>query len=249
MEKRNFVNYAHRGASTYCPENTMLSFYTGIYMGANGIETDVQVTRDGVLVLFHDDTLNRILGIDGAIKDYTYEELLGYDVVNGDLRDKVPTFEDFLSHFAHFDLTFAIELKVTGIEREVAAMIHKYGIGDKVIITSFIFEAIDEMHRVAPDLRIGYLTSLRKKTEDGGYIDITEQIEEKLLAMGAYEICPRGKFITPEKVERWHGLGLGVRAWGISDTEIMKTVCDAGVDGMTVNFPDKLTEYLGAKNS
>ena len=85
-----FVNYAHRGASTFCPENTMLSFYTGIYMGANGIETDVQVTKDGVLVLFHDDTLNRILGIDGSIKDYTYEELRTYNVKNGLLFDKIP---------------------------------------------------------------------------------------------------------------------------------------------------------------
>ena len=248
MEKK-FVNYAHRGASTYCPENTMLSFYTGMYMGANGIETDVQITKDGVLVLFHDDTLNRILGIDGAIKDYTYAELLGYDVVNGSLRDKIPTFEDFLSHFAHFDITFAIELKVTGIEREVAAMIHKYGIADKVIITSFIFDAIAEMKRVAPELRIGYLTKLTRKTEDGSIVDVADEIVSKVIALGAYELCPKGADITAERVAEWKRLGLGVRAWGISNTDIMKNVYDAGVDGMTVNFPDKLTEYIKEKNS
>ena len=248
MEKK-FVNYAHRGASTYCPENTMLSFYTGMYMGANGIETDVQVTKDGVLVLFHDDTLNRILGIDGAIKDYTYAELLEHDVVNGSLRDKIPTFEDFLSHYAHFDITFAIELKVTGIEREVAAMIHKHGVADKVIVTSFIFDAIAEMKRVAPELRIGYLTKLTRKTEDGSIVDIADEIVSKVIALGAYEICPKGSDITAERVAEWKRLGLGVRAWGISDTDIMKKVYDAGADGMTVNFPDKLTEYIGEKNN
>ena len=248
MVKRSFVNYAHRGASTYCPENTMLSFYTGIYMGANGIETDVQMTKDGTLVLFHDDTCNRILGIDGSIKDYTYEELLQYNVKNGLLYDKVPTFEDFLAHFAHFDLTFAIELKVKGIEREVAAMIHKYGVADKVIITSFIFEAIEQMKKVAPELRIGFLTKLFKDPEiDAVVTDASAEVINKLIALGAYEICPKGSDITPERVKEWHSLGLGVRAWGISDTDIMKKVYDAGADGMTVNFPDKLTEYIAEK--
>ena len=246
MEKRSFVNYAHRGASTYCPENTLLSFYTGIYMGANGIETDVQMTKDGIIVLYHDDTLNRILGIDGSIKDYTYEELLAYNVKNGSLYDKIPTFEDFLRHFSHFDLTFAIELKVKGIEREVAEMIHRFGIADKVIITSFIFEAIETMKKVAPELRIGFLTKLFPDPQiDSIVTNASEEVINKLLAIGAYEICPKGSDINAERVAHWHSLGLGVRAWGISDTDIMKKVYDAGADGMTVNFPDKLTEYIG----
>ena len=54
--EKSFINYAHRGASEYLPENTLLSFYTGVFMQANGIETDVRRTKDGVLVLFHDNT-------------------------------------------------------------------------------------------------------------------------------------------------------------------------------------------------
>lgn len=243
----SFVTYAHRGASTYCPENTMLSFYTGVYMGANGIETDVQMTKDGVLVLYHDDTLNRILGIDGAIKDYTYAELLEYKVKNGCLFDRIPTFEDFLSHFAQYDLTFAIELKVAGIEREVADMIYKYGAEKKVVVTSCIFGAIEAMRACAPELEIGYLTTLFKKDGDS-VIDRCEEVIESLKRIGAEEICPRGTDITPERVEAWHDMGFRVRAWGISDTEIMKKVYDAGVDGMTVNFPDKLIEYINSKN-
>ena len=228
-----FVKYAHRGASTYCPENTMLSFYTGMYMGANGIETDVQITKDGVLVLFHDDTTDRILGVSGSIADYTYDELLKMDVRNGNLSDKVPTFEDFLAHFKNFDITFAIELKVKGIEKPVADMIYKYGVENKVVITSFIFECIEEMRKCAPGLKIGYLTS---KTDDG--------VTDALLAIGGNEICPYGPKLTKELVDKWHGLGLGVRAWGIADENIMKAVYEVGADGMTVNFPDKLTALL-----
>jgi len=66
-----FVNYAHRGASAYAPENTFLAFYTGLYMGANGIERDVQMTKYGVLVLFHEDTITRLTGAEGSASDYT----------------------------------------------------------------------------------------------------------------------------------------------------------------------------------
>ena len=229
----NFINYAHRGASTYCPENTMLSFYTGVQMGANGIETDVQRTKDGVLVLFHDDTITRVTGKEGTILDYTYEELRSFNVNTGALSDKIPTLEEFLRAFAHFDLTFAIELKVAGVEEDTAALIYKYGLEDRVIITSFEFDYIAKMKAVAPCLRIGYLTS---KTD--------KETTDKLLDIGAYEICPKADKLTRELVEEWHSLGLGVRAWGVFNTDLMKMAYDLGVDGMTVNFPDKLAELM-----
>ena len=67
-------------------------------MGANGIETDVQLTKDGVAVLFHDDTLKRVTGAEGSIGDYTFEELQKLRVVNGDFEDKILKLEDFLRH-------------------------------------------------------------------------------------------------------------------------------------------------------
>ena len=69
------INYAHRGASEYAPENTMAAFCMGVEMGANGIETDVQRTRDGVLVLFHDATLMRTAGLDRRVCDMSWAEL------------------------------------------------------------------------------------------------------------------------------------------------------------------------------
>ncbi len=228
-----FVNYAHRGASHYLPENTMLSFYTGLYMGANGIETDVQKTKDGVLVLFHDDDTKRLLGVEGKIADFTYDELLKMPIKKNGIADKVPTFADFLEHFKDFDITFAIELKVAGIEREVADMIYSYGVEDKVIITSFMFDCVKEMKRVCPSLRAGYLLS-----------GVTDKVISDLKEIGAEQLCPKGSEITAEKVEYWHSLGFNVRAWGISSTEIMKAVYEAGADGMTVNFPDELTALI-----
>lgn len=231
--KNNFITYAHRGASEYCPENTLMSFYMGMQMGANGIETDVKITKDGVLVLFHDDTLERVTGKIGKVSDYTYSELSSFKVKKGDLTDKIPTLEDFLSHFAYRDITFAIELKDDNIEKEVGSLIYKYGIENKAIVTAFEIERIKNVLKYYPNLKVGYLTQ-----------NIDESVINELININAYEICPEGKDVTPERVCKWHSLGLNVRAWGIYNEDIMKSVFDAGADGMTVNFPDKLLEYI-----
>ena len=158
-----FVNYAHRGASEYCPENTLLSFYTGVYMGANGIETDVRRTKDGGLVLFHDDTLDRVTDGTGLVSDYTFEELRQFCVEKNGLQDKIVTLDDFLAHFALRDITFAIELKGAGVEEDTADMIRKYGIQKKCVVTSFKLDYIRKLKAYAPELEIGYLT---KDTSD-----------------------------------------------------------------------------------
>lgn len=106
-----FINYAHRGASEYYPENTFLAFYVGLIMGANGIETDVQMSRDKIPVLFHDRTLERMTGRPGSIGEYTYDELMAIEASKGGYRDKIAGLEDFLRHFSFQPLRFAIELK------------------------------------------------------------------------------------------------------------------------------------------
>jgi glycerophosphoryl diester phosphodiesterase len=237
MKQTDFVTYAHRGASHYCPENTMMAFYAGMQMGANGIETDVRRTRDGVLVLFHDETLTRVTGAEGGVADHTYAELQELLVKKGELHDKIPTLADFLAHFAYRDITFAIELKADGIEKEVADLIFRYGVAEKTVVTAFELHRLENIKAYAPALRVGYLADA-----------VDDALVEKLVAMGAAEICPHGRDVTPENVEKWHARGLNVRAWGIANEEIMKRVCDAGADGMTVNFPDLLLRYIAEKN-
>lgn len=234
--KEKFVNYAHRGASEYMPENTFLSFYTGIYMGANGIETDVQKTKDGVLVLFHDDTIERLTGQSGAVSDYTLEELYTFTFEKNGFTDKIVVFEDFLKHFAFRDITFAIEIKHRGYEKEVVDMMRKYDVCRKSVVTSFIFDSIRIVKEYAPDIYVGFL-------KDG----VNDETIAQLKAIRADEVCPVAGEITADKVERWHYEGFNVRAWGVSSVELMKHIYDLGVDGMTVNFPDKLTEYIISK--
>lgn len=238
LANKGFVNYAHRGASTYTPENTMLAFYTGMYMGANGIETDVQRTKDGVLVLFHDKTVDRVTGGTGILSDYTYDELQKLDVCNNGLVDKIPTFEDFLRHFAFRDIVFAIELKGEGVEKETADLLRKYDMLEKTVVTSFNLDYLRNFREYAPEFETGYLV------EDQPF---TPELENTVKELGITEFCPEIKDATPELVAHWHEMGFRVRGWGVRDEKLMRYAYYCGMDGMTVNFPDKLTELLQEK--
>ena len=128
-------------------------------------------------------------------------------------------------------------MKEDGIEKEVADLIFKYSIEKKTVVTAFEMERIRRIKEYAPTLRTGFLT---------GRID--DALTDELIAIGADEICPKGSNVTTENVEKLHRLGFNVRAWGISDESIMKQVYDAGANGMTVNFPDRLLDYIGKEN-
>ena len=230
------INYAHRGASEYAPENTLSAFYLGLQQGANGIETDVRKTKDGVLILFHDDTLDRVTDASGNVGDYTWDELKQVKVYGNSTRgfyDRIVTFREFLDKFAQYDIRFAIELKGADVEAETLAMVKEYGIMDKTTFTSFKFEYIAKLKSLDPNARIGWLTG-----------ETSDEATARLLEIGGEEMAPKAELVTPELMAKWRQAGLGVRAWGVVTLGLMKKMCRLGVDGMTVNFPDRLYEFL-----
>ncbi len=232
-----FINYAHRGASAYAPENTLAAFYMGWQMGANGIETDVQRTKDGVLVLFHDNELMRIAGRPEAIHDLTYAELLQIDfgLPTGERfkGERIPTLEEFLRHFGGKDLHFAIEIKEHGVEEETLRLIHQYCRQDHVIITTGIWDAITAVRTLDPDMRVGYLCKY-----------LSDSLVESAKQAGVFQLCPKASILTKEWNDRLRSEGFSVRAWGIDNEQVMRDMLDLKVDGMTINFPDVLVAAL-----
>ena len=231
-----FINYAHRGASSYYPENTLSAFCAGVDMGANGIETDVQRTKDGVLVLFHDDTIDRITEGKGRISDYTYKELLELHVRNDDFYriDKIISLEDFLRFFSWRDLTFAIEIKQKGIEAETMEMLDSYNMVHKTVVTSSFYDSLVLAKHLRPSYRTGFIAE----------IPIDDELLTKMKEDGIEELCPEAYTLTAEKMRTYWDWGFDVRAWGIYTPEMMKTAYNLGVCGMTVNFPDVLAKFL-----
>lgn len=230
-----FINYAHRGASARAPENTMRAFALGVEQGANGIETDIRRTRDGVLVLFHDEDLYRLTGRTERIADLTFKELSRVEIPSpiGGKADTVPELTRFLSFAKPLPVSLALELKDDGLEREVTQAIRDFGVGERCVVTSFSMERLSRVRALEPALRVGLLTR-----------SVDCDLVRELRRIGAQQICPHAAILTPELVRSLHAQGFSVRAWGVKDEQTMRFAFRCGVDGMTVNFPDQLRELL-----
>ena len=230
------INYAHRGASEYAPENTLSSFYLGLMQGANGIETDVQRTKDGALVLFHDGTVDRVSDGTGKVSELTLDELKALKITGKcttGFYDRIVTLREFLEKFSHYNIRFAIELKGPGVEEETLAMAKEFGILSKTTFTSFNFDYISKIKELDPNARIGWLVK-----------EASDENIRKLQSIRGEEMAPKADSIDDVLMRKLRGFDLGVRAWGVSNVELMEKMCKFKVDGMTVNFPDKLSKYL-----
>lgn len=237
----NFINYAHRGASAYAPENTMSSFKKAIQLGANGIELDLQQTKDRKVVIFHDKVIDKKSNGKGKIRDYTYQELYKLDFgswFNEDFKgEHIVLFENFAKEFLDLDLTFAIEIKTAGIEKEVLNIINKYKTHDNIYITSFKYKILENVRNLDKNIKISYLIE-----------KIDQDSINKILRIYGNQICPQASFVTTKDITLAKSNNLGVRLWGISDENIMKRVSNYDIEGMTVNFPDKLLEFINDIN-
>jgi glycerophosphoryl diester phosphodiesterase len=141
-----FLIYAHRGSSIVYPENTMPAFTRALKEGANGIELDVQLTKDEHVVVFHDWTLRRITGKKGTVGDYTLAELQKMDA--GAWKHarftgtRIPTLEQVLRHATIKKTALNIELKnffamKNGLEKKVIDLVHKYNAAAHTVISTF----------------------------------------------------------------------------------------------------------------
>ena len=246
-----FMNIAHRGASSYAPENTFAAYDKALAMGVNHVELDVHLTRDGHIAVIHDDTVDRTTDAHGRVADFTLDELraldagswFGSEYKDERIRSLGETLECYKGR-----LYFHIEIKAReitgGLARRTIDMVRGYGLTDSVTITSFSKEWLEEAAAYDSELPKGWLVPMGNAGWDDSIIDfIIEQSKE----LGLAQICPRAALTTPELVERLHDEGFVVRCHGLYNEDLMRHAVDVGADGATVNFPDKMVEYLRAK--
>lgn len=229
------ICYAHRGASAYEIGNTMAAFQLAVEQGADGIETDIRETSDGVLVLSHDDELKAVSGEVYSIRDTTYDQLRVLSFLAGDKAYIICSLDELLSEFSKLNIQFALEIKVSDIEQKVVEAVQRYGIEEQTVITSFQWEYIENVIKINSMMKTGYLVD-----------EITTEIINKIQEAGVYEVCPKYSTVARNDVEYCHSLGLLVRPWGLaSNRKEMKRMCEMGVDGFTFNDPKWVSNYLG----
>ena len=210
---------AHRGASAYAPDNTAAAFRLAIEQGAPLIETDVQMTADGVLVLVH---------------DWLVSERLVASVTLAELRTRVPdllTIDEALDTFGA-EIPFCWEVKQPGIESALVTTVHSAvpdAIWKQTEFTSFFPTSALTCLRAAPGTMVGWLTS-----------DYHTEAIDAVHAAGLPQYCPpAGKILEqPELVAYTREKGLTVRAWQMRDPAWTPRLAELGVYGATVNWPD-----------
>ncbi len=230
---------AHRGFSGLYPENTMLAFEKALEAGADGIELDIHLSKDGEVMIIHDEALKRTAGLPGAVSDYKRSEL--EKISAGKTRNDsfgftpIPSLEEYLSFMAqHKDRFTNIELKTApqyypGIEEKALEMVKRFDLTDNIIWSSFNWLSIVKLKRIAPEMEAGLLFSGMK------LYDMASIIKD----LGIEYFHPDFNDLTDDIVTALHEGGVGLNVWTVNDEKDMSRCRAWGINGLITNYPDK----------
>ena len=228
---KNVKVYAHRGASAYAPENTLPAFRLAEEQGADGIELDVHLTKDGELVVIHDEKLDRTTNGTGLVKDYTLAELKTFCADNGMTgyeEVRIPTLREVLEQVKPGNMLVNIELKTgilwyEGIEKKTLDLVAELGMQDRIIYSSFNHYSIAEVRRLAPDAQTAYL-----------FGDIPCDMEQYAARRGVGGLHP-GLYCVKmgNLLKTYLDSGLAVRVWTVNGKEDLRWLMEAGADVIT----------------
>lgn len=235
---------AHRGASAYAPENTIAAFALAKRQGAAMIELDVQLTADGALAVFHDDTTERWDGRPRPVRQCSLAELQALDISG----ERVPTLEETLAFARDAGLGLNVELKRTGIGARCAALLRQYGLVDQTIVSSFLPAALHELAAADPAVRRGYLMGTRS------YRPVIRARELwpffALRAVGATAWHPTWELPMIERIiPIVRRAGYAVHVWTVDDPAVMRRLAAVGASGIITNRPDVASAALHALGS
>ena len=220
---------AHRGGAALAPENTAAAFRNAARIGADWIEFDVHRTEDGVLVIMHDDTVNRMTNGKGYIRDMTWEQLQQLRVVNGEM---ILTFGEVIAIAQETGIGILPELKsmhyAPGMEYQALEMVQRAGYIHKTIFLSFDHQALAHIKAQAPDVRVASLYNFTLS------IPHPEPADANIIAPMAEMVL-----LNPWIIHQAHAQGREVWVWfGALDAPwTYRLLMDLGVDALICNDP------------
>lgn len=202
--------FGHRGYSDQYSENTMLAFSKAIESGFDGIETDVHKTKDGVLVLCHDEKINRTSDGKGYIKDMTYEELCAYNFGTKESPQRIPLLKELLELCKGKNVKINLEIKTNkiqypGIELESYQMIKEMGMLDQVFFSSFYVDSLYKLRAIDSSLYLGYL-----------FEDDYEKNKQLCLTQ-KFHVHAREDFLDEDEIALLLKAGLDINTWGVKN--------------------------------
>jgi glycerophosphoryl diester phosphodiesterase len=235
--------FAHRGYSASFPENTMKAFIEAEKTGADGIEIDVQLSKDGEVVVIHDETVDRTTNGSGFIKDLTYGEIRKLDASYKHKKwlkkEPIPSFVELLEWLRGNHLICNVELKngiflYPGMEEKVISLIREYNLENRIVISSFNHYSLVYCYRLAPEIETAPLYS------------------EGLFMPWVYAKSIKAKGIHPKLIAAPNEIiqgalesGIAVRPYTVNKEKDMKRLVEVGCTALITDEPAKAIEIRG----
>ena len=247
---------AHRGGSGLWPENTLLAFRESTALGVDVLEMDVHSTRDDVLVVLHDDTVDRTTNGEGAIRDLTVAEAQGLDAgyqwtaIDGASYPyrgegaRVPTLEEVFQAFPEQRLNIEIKQSDPPITKPLCRLIREHDMEDWVLIASFDPSTMADFRDECPEVATSATAS-----EIRLFLTMHTVLLGNLYrgAAEAFEVPPRLRdmvIVTPDFLEQSNHHNIRVLVWTVNEEDEMKRLLDLGVDGILTDYPDRLVRLM-----
>lgn len=240
-EQDRVVCYAHRGARSHAPENTLLAFNLAFDLGADAIECDVQRSRDGELVIIHDGTVNRTTSGVGAVAALSLAELRALDAgPKWRMPQRIPTLAETLDLVRRRGGAINLEIKGESVEDSVGTaeavepVLHalEEPLRSRLLVSSFELPAVALLKEKQPDLRVAALYSGREWQK--------RDMLAPALAMGAEAIHPGVGLTTADLVTQAHDAGLRVNVWTANRPATIRKLLAWGVDGLFSDYPERV---------
>ncbi|MEN3326235.1 MAG: glycerophosphoryl diester phosphodiesterase [Acidobacteriota bacterium] len=234
----------HRGASAVAPENTMAAFREALAVGADGIEFDVRLTRDGVPVVIHDSTLRRTGGLPRRVADLTWAEVSKIDVgswfAEAFANETVPGLADLFALFQSNDSTLYLEMKCDSpaeqrpLAEACVRAIEEHSLKERVVVECFQLPAIKILKEIDPDIRT---VALFEPTFTNPSVLSDQRIINQAMDVGAAALALHHRLARESLVQKAKAAGLHVAVWTVDDPTWIKRAQTIGIDALITNNP------------
>ncbi len=231
--------FAHRGGAALAPENTIDAFDNGLALGADGLELDVRLSRDGVVVVHHDRTLDRTTGLEGAVVDRTAAELA---------RAGVPSLGEVLAR--HRNARIAIDLKVNSRALAASAVdvVRRHDAIDRVSLGAFGLGVLRAVREIEPAIA----TSAAREEVRWALYRSWVGWPVRNVSYAGYQVpewAGRTRVVSPRFVTSAHAAGLSVQVWTVDNESDARRLLDWGVDGLITDRPDIIVPVVHERSN
>ncbi|MDQ0205278.1 glycerophosphodiester phosphodiesterase family protein [Alkalicoccobacillus murimartini] len=223
--------FAHRGFSGKYPENTMTAFKQAEKAGADGIELDVQLTKDAIPVIIHDRTVNRVTTGKGRVSSYTLQEIQQLKMKDNE-HEKIPTFEEFLAWTKNHSQLLNVELKTELTDRShikelILPLLNKYGVEERTILSSFDHKAL-------------YLAKQEKPHVEAAALVHQAMVnpEDYLRMLEVEGIHFKSSSLLMHEAQALQENGFAIRPYTVNTVDMMRQFFSWGCEGIFTDFPD-----------